>query len=43
MIPKNALIHIPQFKDPDTVHLSLRSSRIEVVATNSYSHAFEFL
>ena len=37
------LIHVPQFKDLDTVHLSLRSPRIEMVATNSPGHTFEFL
>lgn len=37
------LIHVPQFKDLDTVHLSLRSPRIETVATNGSGHTFEFL
>jgi len=37
------LIHVPQFKDLDTVHLSLRSLRIETVATDGSGHTFEFL
>jgi hypothetical protein len=35
-------IHIPQFKDIDTVHLSISSSCVEAVATNGSGHTFEF-
>jgi len=35
-------IRIPQLKDLDTIHVSLRSSRIEAVATDSSGHTFEF-
>jgi len=36
------LIHVPQFKDLDTVRLSVRFPRVERVATNGSGHTFEF-
>ena len=35
-------IQIPQFKNLDTIHVSLHHSRIHVVTTNGSGHAFEF-